>query len=280
MIRITVDVFSGVENPNWIIEELEGQKLVQKLQMNQDVVEELDSGFQGLGFRGLILEFLEDGIAEKCGLPESFKLGGGGSPNQQKGIELVEEIIQTSMIDSKVSTILKSELNNGPFLKYTTEKDITPKSDSEGCWIETGKFNPGFWNRPGIQNRNNCYNYATNRRTDTFAQPGRDSGSHPFPMKCNGVMPAAISDGAHEHGNCFPTSEKPRWFMAVVIWPGVDYHWYRKATEGFWGHKPGQTAAKNTDNSGNVIHDPKNCDRGNYTEFCKYMYACKSMNVR
>lgn len=56
--------------------------------------------------------------------------------------------------------------------------------------------------------------------------------------------------------------------VALVIWPGVDYHWYRLDKDGKWSHKPGRTPATNLDNSGNLINDPRTADRGNYTEFC------------
>ena len=29
--------------------------------------------------------------------------------------------------------------------------------------------------------------------------------------------------------------------VALVIWPGVDFHWYRKGLNGRWTHKPGGT---------------------------------------
>jgi hypothetical protein len=37
-----------------------------------------------------------------------------------------------------------------------------------------------------------------------------------------------------------------------------------------WTHKPGQTAATNLDNSGNVITDPRTANRGVYTDFCGF----------
>ena len=64
-----------------------------------------------------------------------------------------------------------------------------------------------------------------------------------------------------------------------MIWPDVDFHWYRKNAEGFWSHKPGGTAVRNIDNSGVIIHDPETCDRGGYTEFCGYRYCPKGMQV-
>ncbi len=59
--------------------------------------------------------------------------------------------------------------------------------------------------------------------------------------------------------------------MALVIWPGVDFHWYRKGRNGSWSHKPGSTAVTNLDNSGNFITDPRTADRGGYTSFCTFM---------
>ena len=140
------------------------------------------------------------------------------------------------------------------------------------CTIELGAFNPGFWNDPAYIGRNNCYNYASNRRTNTFAQPGRATGHQASVMACRDVITGALSDGLHRRFNCFPDSEKPRWLMALVVAPGFDYHWYRKQKEGFWGHKPGGTPAKNTDNNGAVILNPETAARLPYTEFCGYFY--------
>jgi hypothetical protein len=147
------------------------------------------------------------------------------------------------------------------------------------CSIEVAAFNPGFWNASGVITNNNCYNYATNRRTDTFAQPGRATGAQATTMKCANVAAGATSDGAHASPNCV-TGEAPRWYMALVIWPGTDYHWYRKSQEGFWGHKPGQTAAKNTDNSGVVITNPETANRGGYRTFCGYFFARSGMVIQ
>jgi hypothetical protein len=103
-------------------------------------------------------------------------------------------------------------------------------------------------------------------------------------MSCSAVRTAAMNDGLVERCDCLPKSEYPRRLMALVIAPGIDYHWYRKQTGGFWGHKPGGTAARNYDNSGVLVTDPQTCDRGagtylNYTDFCGYFYAGKSVII-
>ena len=56
-----------------------------------------------------------------------------------------------------------------------------------------------------------------------------------------------------------------------------DYHWYRQNSDGTWSHKPGTTAVRRTDNSGNHIIDPETCDRGLYTNFLGF-YAVTPWN--
>ena len=98
-------------------------------------------------------------------------------------------------------------------------------------------------------------------------------------MACNTVTTAAMADGLVKRCKCLHSSGTRAGFMALVIDPGVDYHWYRHQRGGFWGHKPGQTAARNTDNSSVVIANPETCDRGGYTDFCGYFYAGVSVVI-
>lgn len=69
--------------------------------------------------------------------------------------------------------------------------------------------------------------------------------------------------------NCLPAPNRN--LIALVIWPEVDYHFYRLDSDGYFSHKPGQTAARNVDNSGAMIRDPRVADRGPYTEFHCFM---------
>lgn len=57
--------------------------------------------------------------------------------------------------------------------------------------------------------------------------------------------------------------------VALVLYPGHDYHWYRHVSDSFggWAHKPGVTPAKEVDNSNNNIYDPADADWGVYTDF-------------
>lgn len=137
-------------------------------------------------------------------------------------------------------------------------------------------YTPKFWNDGGIvQDSNNCYNYANNRRTDTYAQPGRRSAYPPIvaaTTTCENVSAAAISDGLSPaqvpatcgQNDCATRCPDDACKLALVVGDG-DYHWYRLDKNGMWSHKPGATQATDHDNAangGNAITNPENADRG------------------
>jgi hypothetical protein len=131
-------------------------------------------------------------------------------------------------------------------------------------------YQPAVWNDSnGIQYNNNCYNYGCDKATGTFAQPGRGTGHMYTAIDCTEVGKGAQSDGlvpVNCDGGCGCSDCHHQ--VALVIWPGYDFHWYRRDRDGKWSHKPGATAARNTDNSGNLITDPRLANRGPYTVFC------------
>ena len=144
-------------------------------------------------------------------------------------------------------------------------------------------FNPGKWNNdPNVMRSNNCYNYANDRITNTFAQPGKGSGQiGPYPPTCAGTGAAAQRDGQIPVSSASSTPAEGH-FIALVIkpTPRQDYHWYRLDSNAMWTHKPGQTAARNTDNRGNTIPAPRNCDRGPYTEWCGFYHCTPAAQAR
>jgi hypothetical protein len=290
MLQITADMFSGRPNPTWLVEADEATSLLKELSQNRSTIATLDSDYQGLGYRGLVVELLGDNIASKYDLPYTFRMAHNAD---SKGLEIAERVLNSMqrrrlLDDGSLSFALQELQRLGSREEASVADHPVPTAvptEPSGerpavtCWIEVGAFNPGFWNDPTHISRNNCYNYASNRRTDTFAQPGRATGHQATVMACSDVTSAALSDGLHHRFDCFPDSEKPRWLMALVVAPNYDYHWYRKQKEGFWGHKPGGTAARNIDNNGAIVWNPETAARLPYTDFCGYFYACKSQRI-
>ncbi|MDC0765787.1 hypothetical protein [Streptomyces sp. HD] len=151
------------------------------------------------------------------------------------------------------------------------------------CSYDVTPFNPAFWNRPDTQPYNNCYNFAVNRRTNTFAQPGRAHGyTIPGTVRCSEVSTGALRDGLRTWGNCQPAGSL-RYVVALVtgtILGRRDYHWYRLHPGGIWCHKPGGGTARDWDNSNKRITNPYTCDRGGYTEWCGLFQTHQSIVIR
>ncbi len=62
-----------------------------------------------------------------------------------------------------------------------------------------------------------------------------------------------------------------------------DYHFYRQNSDGSWSHKPGGYPVTDVDASGEIIMDPRTCDRNsgdglNYNLFVGF-YAVRPLNI-
>ncbi|MDP2831746.1 MAG: hypothetical protein Q8Q28_00290 [Pseudomonadota bacterium] len=287
---ITLDIYSGRPNPSWLLSNKDAKRLFERV-ADRALAEE--SAVEGiLGYRGFVATALGDEELPR-GMPSSFRVAGPLPEGVSLGDETLRALssdesddsalwlLQTgrhvlgddlqAFVSDQVST---RSLGEGPAEPIADEEEagIEAARDSKAAFvIANSAYNPAFWNNPAAQPRNNCYNYAMNYRSDTFAQPGSISGHPTGVMACANVATAANWDG------CTAVCSGSNHLVALVIWPGTDYHWYRRQREGFWAHKPGGTAVRNTDNAGRVINGttlkPQNCNRGPYTVFCGYRYA-------
>lgn len=141
------------------------------------------------------------------------------------------------------------------------------------------KLNLSFWNDDtSILWNNNCYNYSTNRVTNSFAQPGEASGEMYSDLSCEDVLLAAGKDLGLTHVPHFKFKDKnDDTLIALVVAPGYDFHWYRRDANNLWSHKPGSTPATTKDESDQLITDPETADRGYYTDFCGYFKVTNNL---
>jgi hypothetical protein len=142
-----------------------------------------------------------------------------------------------------------------------------------------------YWNQSDVQFYNNCYNFATDIRTDTFAQPGVGGGSpaaYP-PFDCQPDTGGAITDGLQpgvDLADLCRTSGLPQGhIVALLIWPGTDFHWARLEADGTWAHKPGSTMATTLDSSGQPITDPRTANFSPYY-FCSFFWVGPNVHIR
>jgi hypothetical protein len=304
MLKVEVDLFSGRPNPVWIITDAdEAKELLGAVSESREAVAKPGAGFTGLGYREVRLSLIGDDEPRQRGLAAEFAVGSRAAKNPESSIALARRVVE-GMLRKRDVRLVQHELTplTESLFEYVVkqlDRHLEPEPNPPGpppppsnplrttvhdakcdkCEYEVSQYNPGFWNTSAVQPHNNCYNYARNWRTDTFAQPGRAHGAGTNTMQCANVTTAAMADGLKKRCDCLPASEWPRRLMALVIAPNQDYHWYREQRGGFWGHKPGQTAARNVDNNGALVVNPETAARGPYTNFCGYFYAGRSVVI-
>jgi hypothetical protein len=135
---------------------------------------------------------------------------------------------------------------------------------------------------PSIQRDNNCYNYANNVRTDTYAQPGRASGTwcsdwHTFEqcMVGTNIYQLAVNDGlVPSSRDAVCPDGMTKVFLCVAT--GYDFHWYRQNANGLWSQKFADDPVDDLWPYGVPITDPEIANRQGYTDFFGYLCTCSS----
>lgn len=280
--NINLDLYSGRPNPNWQLPTAVATRVFSLLNDLGFFKGSLQQPFSGrLGYRGVRIN-VGPALSVKYRVPLSLSLSAASSFDHSKlmkelsSVAWAADFLGIKGFFDAIQSVIKSLAGRGG----GSASGGAAKAVMGPCGFEMLPFDASPWNQPAFQPTNNCYAYAANQRKSYSSkpQPGIGSGSMFSAITGTDVGDAAKRDGAHVVTDCFPDSEKPRCLVALVIWPGEDYHWYRKHPD-CWGHKPGGTAARNTDESGVIITDPQTCDRGDYTEFTGYMLLPKSLKV-
>jgi hypothetical protein len=310
MLEIELDIFSGLPNPTWILPAKEEAALYERLTADpRQISREVFAGMRvGLGYRGLLVRRIktDDGPWEKAlgdrrtPFPDVFRLGLNATKEpaaadwllrsaNRHGARLPDEVeavasrgvvrIPSTRGPRKPGDEIDRKRIETPELR--AEAPLKPGTEPHETWWACGSnyFNPnaGFFNDPAHVTRNNCYCFASNHRADVrYALPGRRGGRPATSITCGGVIDGLRADGWKD--GCEPNALT----IVMVIWPNYDYHFYRLVTGGpywWWGHKPGGTPAKYTDDCGHAIYQyqgkgyaPNNICRGGYTNFCGYFY--------
>lgn len=284
-LRVTIDIFSGRPNP---IVELDGDE-AEGLIARVSSVQPFTQGGplmepSKLGYRGLIIEQIQPEPVSH--LPLRWRVASSKEARSLRPSQAASEVEQllfepggpiARKIDSTLADFCRAEAmrlrEDAPFAQNLAMlfSPAVVGMIGEGCYCAP-IYEPEWWN-DGAERQllNNCYNYSTNYRTNTFAQPGRGAGVLLTAVTCGGVKPLALLDGLIEVP--WQDNQCPRVgnVVALVIAPGFDFHWYRKGWGGLWSHKVGSGPATNKDNAGNLILDPRLAARGPYIDFCGFL---------
>jgi hypothetical protein len=297
-VKLTIDIFSGRPNPELLLTAKEAKELFNNIsptgamrKANATTLAEPTH----LGLRGIQVEQLKSVTKE---MPTNFYLShetmyANGKAAAMKDMGTMERLQKFIIGKGKninnagkvrdFLKIYKDALSDSFAIREKTAVPIGPIVVGPILPLLTCTcgpiYEPDWWNlNPTIKPNNNCYNYATNHRTDTFAQPGQATGNMYTSLSgCavaagqksakQGAVSDALIDTPLANNKCPAQGH----LVALVIWPGADFHWFRKGVNTMWSHKPGGTSVTNLDNSGALISDPRTANRGNYTQFCTFM---------
>ena len=80
-------------------------------------------------------------------------------------------------------------------------------------------YNPFIWNLFPFVLFNNCYNYANDRMTHTFAQPGRGAGNIYAGLTGPQMEAAAVRDGLRVIANPQLPDKSTDFVVALVVEP-------------------------------------------------------------
>lgn len=279
-LQVTIDVFSGRPNPVVTLDDDAARQLAERIKpadaLHPDEAAHPPSSI--LGYRGIVVEQVGEGRIE--GLAPRARLVDGGLFGDQLAHKPTDAEVEQFILGSD-GPLKSADLDDDTIaaIRKLVEQRATIVKWPPITWPTLTKcqcaplYEPAWWNDAGQkQFGNNCYNYATNHRTDTFAQPGRGTGQiYPSPIACAGVRPAAVRDCLIDNPKADNACPDEGHLVALVVAPGIDFHWYRKGRNGLWTHKPGSTPVTNVDNSGHLITDPRTANRGMYTDFCTFM---------
>ncbi|RWU07415.1 hypothetical protein [Pedobacter chitinilyticus] len=274
---ITLDIFSGRPNPTWELSDEQAKILKEKLySLREKSLLKSPSILYGLGYRGFIVSSVGDPDLPQKMLVNANIVDFGWTResyvDHQNDIEKWLLDTSGSFLDDEIKKIALEEID---VKNKSFESTLKSKKDTAKVLVEP-PYNPGWWNNDASRLRsNNCYNYGSNFATNTFAQPGRGSGRMYAAISCAEVSAAAARDGLISIPNVDSTPADGH-YVALVVGPNWDFHWYRRDNNGMWSHKPGGTPVINYDQSGNLISDPRYANRGRYTDFCGFYHVIPS----
>jgi hypothetical protein len=283
-LRLTLDLFSGRPNPSFILDGLEARELIGRLTRSRrrarSAAPRPPAGT--LGYRGILIEQVETRTDRR--VPRAFRLAAGHIYTGEAAFPATDPFVEEYICGAggpirllpdgpAISGRCLEEIDRFRHLlgRHRRRRQPRPHHGPHRCDCAP-LWEPSWWNDAGqVQFNNNCYNYATDYRSDTYAQPGRAAGAMYQQIVCADVRAGAVADKLVAAPNARNRCPREGHLVALVVGPGWDFHWYRKGRDGRWTHKPGGTEATDVDNSGNPITDPRTADRGSYTDFCTFM---------
>jgi len=278
---VTVNVFSGTEDPSWTISKPESEILSQLLANKEPEYRPWPE--HSLGYSGITVHTYESIGQGRPIIHRAHVVYGNQDLEYALLLTAPEGVVPASVMRHINSHIVHRPLTaparqnvaaasqpnptcKVPIVGPDNETVYSPSTDDCGYFVSHCS-------------ENNCYAYGTDIVTDTFPQPGRGSGHKWDKNTCDDMRAAAERDGLVWVGTDLPTKDpEVGHYVSLHIWANTNFHWLRKDTNlpTHWSHKPGSTPVRDVDNNGKKITDPSKADISPWSIFCGYMLVIPS----
>ena len=283
MLQIELDIYSGMPNPTWILTDTEERALLDRIMAKPELMLAPDQSPSVLGYRGMVVSLVKEdegawsrtALASGTRLPQTFRIGG----LSKESIETSSWMLATSekpetSVDDFLREVAQTGINTITLDSAVVEESGAQLTGAGMCCSSTYlSMNAPAFNLSSYVRTSNCYCFAANHRGGgRYATPGKRGKYTIRDYSLSELRTGLAKDGWKE--SCMTRNLQ----IALVVWPikgGYrDFHFYRlvRTSPYLWGHKPGETNAKYTDNSGKDIASPETCNRGSYTSFYGYWY--------
>ncbi|MBC8946269.1 MULTISPECIES: hypothetical protein [Xenorhabdus] len=272
-----------------------------------------------LGFSGFLVEIdgTEQTIAHSYGLTNSFYICDGRAPDLYQSRYLGFTLMESSNQNSNFKSMIFQDIinlqqdtsdcsegddpdedlhNETRHTLHDVNNDelytvniLSPKT-GKLITVQAGLFNTTFWNTSEKQKLHNCYSYACNYAGGHYYQPGGNTEKLLQERTMKVVIDGAMSDGLIMLDDYRDEKYYPNHVVALFATDDYaddwDYHWYRLVLNNkhershIWAHKPGKMSVRKTDNKNKIIKDPRNAERGKYTQFGGYFIVSNQVKIK
>lgn len=290
---VTMHVYSGVPDPSWALSEEQSSEFLDRVQfLSEETSVKALRAFPRLGYRGFSVSSSPDAAFGDIRIEVNdgiVDLGHGVASLFDKERSLEKWLLDTGgdLIVPATRDAVEGALRTPAEEAISSHEALLYRAPSRSCSpnaLDAPAYRPRLWYDRNTRLYNNCYNYANNKITGvsptTAAQPGKAHGALINGKTCPDLIAAVQADGlVLKPDFASPLGANQGWYVALVINPGVDYHFYRQDADGCWSHKIGRAPVTGGDHLGNVITDPRTCRRGDYTQFCGFAVTNRSVVI-
>lgn len=224
---MTLAICSGVPNPVWTVHS--HHKNFEKMKSHLHSARTAGTSYRHehmpsiVGYKGLLVHPPEAKEAELVVGQETKEL--------QKLLletapeELISDALRQKILQAIESTSLPLQTESAP-RQEVLQAPITGDKFDGKIKHYAPKLNLGRWNfNSTVQSSNNCYNYANDKITNSYAQPGTASGAPFKSITAKAMLRASESDGLVKldvapKDPCPKAPQQPKCLVALVVAEG------------------------------------------------------------